>query len=312
MCESAGESLAPHAPTLAIVLLPEAATGRLWDGKESLLIALGALSKACITSLSEDPGTERLVSALLTAAGRRKGSYRAAALKALEQLLTALGDAQKKAGGQPATGSDKVYAVVSPSLLDAISRHINAPASAGEGQKKDGQEGGEGAGGAGDATPIPPMPLAESLKCLAAAWRVATPEARQEGGAALFGALSGVMGRPGLPWVSWLAAVNAADDIITTSRDAAVAAGGGQGGLQVAWLAPLLRGLVHCLTHTTVSQVRPGLGLCGCGRGWGCLCGMQAGMLRHGHKGMRTAAVIRIGTAGKGVLPQGGKQEAGG
>jgi len=252
MCAAAGEALSPHAPALAAVLLPEATVGRLWDGKESLLAALGALCSACCAGLGSDPGTARVADALLGAAGRRKGSYRAAALKALDQLLTALAD-KAAAAGQPLPGTGGLYAAVSAPLLEAVAQHVAAPPptkKAADGAQR--EDGGDDA--AAEDGPPPPMPLAESLRCLAAAWRVALVEARRSGGGALFAALSGVMGRPGLPWQSWLVAVNAADEALKASA----AAGGG--GVELGWVAPLLRGLVHCLTHTTVSQVGGGGG----------------------------------------------------
>jgi proteasome component ECM29 len=240
MCAAAGESLAPHAPALAAVLVPEATAGRLWDGKDALLVALGALCSSCCTALAADPGTGKLVSALLSAASRRKATYRAAALNALEQLLTAIAD--KAAAGQQLPGADTVCATVSAPLLEAVSQHVAAPPPAADGEGKQAE-------GAADDGPPPPMPLGESLKCLAAAWRVAPAAARREGGAALSSCLSSVISRPGLPWASWLAAVNAIDDVLKTS------CGAGGGGVEMAWVVPLVKGLVYCLTHSTVSQV---------------------------------------------------------
>ena len=246
MATAAGESLCPHAPGLAAVLVPEATAGRLWDGKEALLAALGALCCACSGALAADPGVPQLVAALLAAAGRRKTVYRAAALRALKQLLDALGDAAAK--GAPVTGADAAYAEVAPPLLAAVEAHVTAPPAKPAGSGGNGSSTSERAGEGDDGLP-PPMPLAESLGCLAAAWRIAPLAVRAESGAALFGALGSVLVRPGTPWASWLAAAGAADEVLKAS------AGLGGGGAQLQWLAPLLRGIVHALTHSTVSQV---------------------------------------------------------
>ncbi len=144
----AGTALAPHAPQLAALLVRES-TGRLWDGKKSLLTALGALCSSCCAPLCEQPGLNALVDALLAAAARKKGSYRAAALEALEKLLGALvplvtpsaqhppgavtGNGNNGAVGATASGSgsqaaghvsvDGLYERVSVPLLEACRRH---------------------------------------------------------------------------------------------------------------------------------------------------------------------------------------------
>ncbi|GBF95386.1 hypothetical protein Rsub_07814 [Raphidocelis subcapitata] len=248
MAELAGGALSQHAPALAAVLVPEATAGRLWDGKEKLLAALGALAAACPAALAADPGIAHIVSALLSAAGRRRTAYRSAALAALQKLLTALGDSADK--GEAVPGAGEVYAAVSQPLLEAVMRHATEPPAQAKPAALAGSAAASEPAAADEDGPPPPLPLAESLRCLAAAWCVAPPAVRAAGGSALFHALGSVMARPGLPWASWLAAATAADDVL-----AACAKPGG-GGCEVAWLPPLLRGLIHCLTHSTVSQLR--------------------------------------------------------
>ena len=52
----APDQLSPYSPHLAQQLLQEGAEGRLWEGKEGLLTALGALSAACTAALCMVPG----------------------------------------------------------------------------------------------------------------------------------------------------------------------------------------------------------------------------------------------------------------
>jgi hypothetical protein len=52
----APDQLSPYSPHLAQQLLQEGAEGRLWEGKEGLLTALGALSAACTATLCVVPG----------------------------------------------------------------------------------------------------------------------------------------------------------------------------------------------------------------------------------------------------------------
>ncbi len=52
----APNQLSPYSPHLAAQLLQEGAEGRLWEGKEGLLTALGALSAACTATLCHTPG----------------------------------------------------------------------------------------------------------------------------------------------------------------------------------------------------------------------------------------------------------------
>ena len=51
--------------------------GRIWDGKESVLAALAAVTKACSSAISPADGA-RVVAALTEAAGRKKSDFRQA------------------------------------------------------------------------------------------------------------------------------------------------------------------------------------------------------------------------------------------
>ncbi|KXZ47233.1 hypothetical protein GPECTOR_37g239 [Gonium pectorale] len=90
LTEVAPDALGAHARRLASALLSELAGGRLWDGKESLLAALAALAAADPRVIAEEPGHGAVVEALMGAVGRKKTSYRAAGLSALEKALRAL------------------------------------------------------------------------------------------------------------------------------------------------------------------------------------------------------------------------------
>jgi hypothetical protein len=88
------DALVPHTTPLAEALLAEL-PGRLWDGKESLLHALGALALTCkaregaaaaapTASLADPP---KVVAAVLEALARKKTVFRKAALECLDHLL---------------------------------------------------------------------------------------------------------------------------------------------------------------------------------------------------------------------------------
>ena len=88
-----------HASRLASALLTEA-PGQLWDGKELVLDALGALCKAAPSTLAREPGHAQLVDAALAAAGRKKTVFRAAALRWLAAALNSFkADFFDKVGG---------------------------------------------------------------------------------------------------------------------------------------------------------------------------------------------------------------------
>ena len=56
--------------------------GRLWEGKESLLVAIAALCKAApsavMTAADSTSGSRAVVAALMTALARKKQAYRCA------------------------------------------------------------------------------------------------------------------------------------------------------------------------------------------------------------------------------------------
>ena len=84
-CVSGGDAVGPFALQLMTALLAEL-PGRLWDGKETVLTAVGACSEACGAALrTADPGLPgRVVTALLEAVGKKKAAYRKEALVQLK------------------------------------------------------------------------------------------------------------------------------------------------------------------------------------------------------------------------------------
>jgi proteasome component ECM29 len=85
-CEAGGDALVPYAPKLMDCLLAEL-PGRLWEGKETVLVALGAVVKACPVALkSSDAGVpSKVVNVLLEAVGKKKAAYRKEALIQLKE-----------------------------------------------------------------------------------------------------------------------------------------------------------------------------------------------------------------------------------
>ena len=96
LSESVGEGVLPHAQDLFRVLLAEL-PGRLWEGKEVVLEALGALCKGCYSAkagkdalkTNQNIGPDAIISAVVAACGRKKKSFRDAAFACLEQVLLA-------------------------------------------------------------------------------------------------------------------------------------------------------------------------------------------------------------------------------
>jgi len=121
LAESVREGIAPFAQDLFRVLLSEI-PGRLWEGKEVILEALGSLCKACYTGKdattlkTQTFGPDAIISAVVAACGRKKKSFRDAAFSCLEQVLLAFGDDTfekvqvllLEACSQPAPRKDKV------------------------------------------------------------------------------------------------------------------------------------------------------------------------------------------------------------
>ncbi|XP_056162562.1 uncharacterized protein LOC130136561 [Syzygium oleosum] len=112
--EVLGESLSPCHQVLRISLMEEL-PGQLWEGKEALLYALGALSKSCHQAISkEDPNAAGAILDLLSSASTKKvKKYREAALISLDQVIKAF-------------GNHEFFNMVFPKLLDMCSSATSA------------------------------------------------------------------------------------------------------------------------------------------------------------------------------------------
>ncbi|KAL2973237.1 hypothetical protein AAZX31_14G035700 [Glycine max] len=93
LSEVLGESLSSHHEVLLQSLMKEI-PGRLWEGKEMLLLAVGALCTSCHKAiLAQGSSSSIAILNLVSSACTRKGKkYREAALSSLEQVIKALGN----------------------------------------------------------------------------------------------------------------------------------------------------------------------------------------------------------------------------
>ncbi|OIW02801.1 hypothetical protein TanjilG_29577 [Lupinus angustifolius] len=93
LSEVLGESLSSHHGVLLQSLMKEI-PGRLWEGKDVLLLALGALSKSCHNAISAEGSASSIaILNLVSSACTRKGKkYREAAFSSLEQVIEAFGN----------------------------------------------------------------------------------------------------------------------------------------------------------------------------------------------------------------------------
>jgi len=85
-CDAGGDALVPYASKLMESLLAEL-PGRLWEGKEAMLMALGAVVKACHVALKNDDSgvPTKVVNVFLEAAGKKKAAYRKEAFIQLKE-----------------------------------------------------------------------------------------------------------------------------------------------------------------------------------------------------------------------------------
>lgn len=93
LCEILGESLSSCHPVLLKSLMKEI-PGRLWEGKDAILYAIGALCKSCHKAMSaNDPTTSNaILSAVSSACTKKVKKYCEAAFSCLEQVINAFGN----------------------------------------------------------------------------------------------------------------------------------------------------------------------------------------------------------------------------
>ncbi|KAI9114257.1 hypothetical protein K1719_014907 [Acacia pycnantha] len=116
LSEVLGESLSSHHEVLLKSLMKEI-PGRLWEGKDVLLLALGALSASCHKAISaEGPSSSVAILKVVSSACSRKGKkYREAAFSSLEQVIKAFGNSE-------------FFNMVFPLLFDLCNPDINKSA----------------------------------------------------------------------------------------------------------------------------------------------------------------------------------------
>lgn len=124
-----------------------------------------------ILAVASCAGVDILLKALLAAAARKKTSFRAAALAALQRILQALSKPSESglqqgtppSAGVPCDGA-AVWQVVSRPLVEALQQHMTAsstpPVPASSSSSAAAVAGGEGESG----SEVKPLPLAEVCK----------------------------------------------------------------------------------------------------------------------------------------------------
>ncbi|KAL2316898.1 hypothetical protein Fmac_030774 [Flemingia macrophylla] len=92
LSEVLGESLSSHYEVLLQSLMKEI-PGRLWEGKDVLLLAVGALCTSCHKAiLAEGSSSIAILNLVSSACTKKEKKYREAALSSLEQVVKALGN----------------------------------------------------------------------------------------------------------------------------------------------------------------------------------------------------------------------------
>ncbi|WIA23756.1 hypothetical protein OEZ85_000433 [Tetradesmus obliquus] len=251
LAEVAPDQLGPYSPALAQLLLAEASGGRLWEGKEGLMACLGGLGAACAATLAQQPGVDVLLGGLLSAAARKKTSYRAAALAAMQKVLVALLPLTRATTTPAVVDGGAVWGSVSPPLLDALQQHLTAASAPAPAAKAE-----AAAGAAEPADEVKPLPLPETCSCLGAAWKLTPDAARAAAAPLLVKLLAGLMAAAGLSWTNWLAVVMLAQAVVEAAAPARSSAAAAGGSVPAAACVPLAGGLVHVIQHSTISQLR--------------------------------------------------------
>lgn len=271
----------------AYYFLSQEVPGRIWEGKEAVLAAAGALASACAASLAL-PQRRRLVAALLDAAGKKKAAFRKEALVHLEKVLLAFAPSggseaaggssggSAGSGGAPTAGAaaspaaegednGDFYGAVAPLLLELAASFAEAAQGAAVMETDQPQQGAAGTAGTqqdGDAEPHPgkAVPAAQVAACLGAAFATAGPETvrqQADGAAASLASLLGATGKP----ADQLAAMTAGCRL--AERAAAVAGQPGQAAVPAAVLSPqqagteaLLQGALRLAEDGKAAQLR--------------------------------------------------------
>lgn len=260
-------------PRLSLVL--QEVPGRIWDGKEAVLAAVGAVAAACTASLAP-PQRQRLISALLDAAGKKKAAFRKEGLVQLEKALLAFAGSGSSGGGgsssgaappsagaaaQPAEeGSGDFYGAVSPLLLELAGSFVEAAQGSASMDTDQPQQGTAGAAAAeqGSEEPHPgkAVPAAQVAACLGAAFATAGPDTVRQQADAAAACLASLLGATGRP-ADQLAVVTAGCRL--AERATAIAGQPGQAAVlsaQQAGTAALLQGALRLAEEGKAAQLR--------------------------------------------------------
>lgn len=123
LSEVLGESLSSHHEVLLQSLMKEI-PGRLWEGKDVLLLAVGALSTSCHKAISADGSASSIaiLNLVSSACTKKEKKYREAAFASLEQVIKAF-------------GNPEFFNMVFPLLFDLCnSKPLKAPLLVGAGK----------------------------------------------------------------------------------------------------------------------------------------------------------------------------------
>lgn len=281
-----------HLPSLFSLVHPlQEVPGRIWEGKEAVLDAVGTLCTSCAASLVP-PQRTRLVAALLDAASKKRAAYRKEGMVQLEAALLAFaggsggssGTASASASGAAAEGNGAVagepagktggfYSLVAPPMLELATQYVEAAQGSASmetdqasGQQVPGQQAQEESGGGSEPHPGKAVPAAQVAACLGAAFATTSPSAARQHADAVAAALSALLGAVGKP-VDQVAVVAAAcrlaEHAAKASNGGGVDAGGGEPALAPPVLSPgqpgvaaLLQGALRLAEEGKAAQLR--------------------------------------------------------
>lgn len=227
LCDKVGSpQLDDHAQRLVQILISEI-PGRLWDGKERFLEALGALCQATSSALKDKVDRGNIIDTIISAAQRKKSSYRLAALKCLEQAISAF--------------QLDVYDKVADILLAAITSHSSPPPPKSEGAAEEVEE--------------KPLPLLECLNCLTATLQCTDIIVLQREIGRVGEVLAALLKAGGVPWAAVQSSCKAVQILVErVSVDDLIS-----GHHMAPWVAPLLSGLCRSYMSSKVTQSQTSL-----------------------------------------------------
>eukprot|EP00850_Spirogloea_muscicola_P022547 SM000300S11722 [mRNA] locus=s300:8500:17154:- [translate_table: standard] len=246
MAESGLSTLEGHYACSIVARLVDELPGRLWEGKESILEAVAAVSKTCHVALvtggrsQHDPRS--IVNVLVDSCKRRKKAFRLAALACLEKVLSAFHDVDMY---------EEVHSLLLPSCYQA------EPSRASAGEVDEGD--------AADAA-LPPGP---ALACLSAAWSAASPATVAAKGAEVTGGIAHALDG-NLTWNDRLVALGLAKTFLKKLQPGSTSHGDADSVVRAVsltleerernrgWVELLLPSVLRCLEEPKYSQVRLG------------------------------------------------------